>query len=386
MVCLPPAHAPLPVLTPHSSLSAIASDPAVDAPNSALYTGLCVYEVDDPSRKTSSGEAQDERDRLQKRVAELESVIRELKNKPHPRWVAGASAASSAGESSARPSLSAISTDAIRASPPLPSAPKSSPTSTANCSPSHSNRNSVLLSSTVSPYPSSHNSPFMGASTSHLPPSPSLADSSPLDTPSPLSLSSAVEPQHLSGGSCLQSDYDLSSMFTTCSTDKLAGEDPLFNEIWDRLIRENGCSTSRAGEHCGCLHDPANYNVVLELSLRLRKAADLLGRVPKHSPGAAPCAISQNIAELDRLASNTLGNMSAPPEPFAPFPMRERANTVPSCAALQYAGFGGARAAVPAPAPAQTLAPLQPWEYKSPPSYPSPPWDDSFMSWVPQRQ
>ncbi|KAL1748811.1 hypothetical protein HDZ31DRAFT_5370, partial [Schizophyllum fasciatum] len=44
-------------------------------------TGHCVYEVDDPAQRAES----DENSRLLKRVAELESVIRELKNKPQPR-------------------------------------------------------------------------------------------------------------------------------------------------------------------------------------------------------------------------------------------------------------------------------------------------------------
>ncbi|KAF8210337.1 hypothetical protein K438DRAFT_2011751 [Mycena galopus ATCC 62051] len=46
-------------------------------------TGLCVYEVDDPSGKSKDP---DERSRLQTRIAELEGVIRKLKNKPQPRW------------------------------------------------------------------------------------------------------------------------------------------------------------------------------------------------------------------------------------------------------------------------------------------------------------
>ncbi|KAF9058784.1 hypothetical protein BDP27DRAFT_1432293 [Rhodocollybia butyracea] len=46
-------------------------------------SGLCVYEVDDPTQRSDT---QDESSRLLKRVAELEAVIRELKNKPHPRW------------------------------------------------------------------------------------------------------------------------------------------------------------------------------------------------------------------------------------------------------------------------------------------------------------
>ena len=38
-------------------------------------TGLCVYEVDDPTQRSDS---QDESARLLKRVAELEGVIREV--------------------------------------------------------------------------------------------------------------------------------------------------------------------------------------------------------------------------------------------------------------------------------------------------------------------
>lgn len=40
-----------------------------------LQTGLCVYEVDDPSQRS---DVQDEGSRLRKRVAELEGVIREV--------------------------------------------------------------------------------------------------------------------------------------------------------------------------------------------------------------------------------------------------------------------------------------------------------------------
>ena len=41
-----------------------------------IETGLCVYEVDDPTQQTDS---QDESTRLLKRVAELEGVIREVR-------------------------------------------------------------------------------------------------------------------------------------------------------------------------------------------------------------------------------------------------------------------------------------------------------------------
>lgn len=41
-------------------------------------TGLCVYEVDDPVRKSKF---QDEKSRMQNRIAELEGVIREVKQR-----------------------------------------------------------------------------------------------------------------------------------------------------------------------------------------------------------------------------------------------------------------------------------------------------------------
>ncbi|TCD68324.1 hypothetical protein EIP91_010962 [Steccherinum ochraceum] len=47
-------------------------------------TGLCVYEVDDPALRDDPNI--DESTRLRNRIAELESLVRELRGKPHPRW------------------------------------------------------------------------------------------------------------------------------------------------------------------------------------------------------------------------------------------------------------------------------------------------------------
>ena len=109
---------------------------------------------------------------------------------------------------------------------------------------------------------------------------------------------------HLTCGLGLNSDYDLSSLFG-CSGQKTGLEDSFFSEIWDRLQVPPGgtCESARAGEHCGCLNDPATYNAILELSLRLRKAADILGRSTHHAPGTSNCLINQNIVELDRFTS-----------------------------------------------------------------------------------
>lgn len=47
-------------------------------------TGLCVYEIDDPALRDDP--TLDENTRLKNRIAELESLVRELRGKPHPRW------------------------------------------------------------------------------------------------------------------------------------------------------------------------------------------------------------------------------------------------------------------------------------------------------------
>ncbi|KAH7919007.1 hypothetical protein BV22DRAFT_1185458 [Leucogyrophana mollusca] len=47
-------------------------------------TGLCVYEIDDPALRDDP--TMDETTRLRNRIAELESLVRELRGKPHPRW------------------------------------------------------------------------------------------------------------------------------------------------------------------------------------------------------------------------------------------------------------------------------------------------------------
>ncbi|KZT72072.1 hypothetical protein DAEQUDRAFT_705714 [Daedalea quercina L-15889] len=343
-------------------------------------TGLCVYEVDDPSRRIPSGDSQDEKCRLQKRVAELESVIRELKNKPHPRWVAEQD-----------------NSDRVRSQH---TANSPSPALTINTA-SHSPRGSTPAGpSRTSPVPdsttvprvpnfSSHNSPLMGIGPLRVPSSPSVADSSPIATPSPTSLS-PLDP-HLSCGLGLNSDYDLSSLFA-CSGQKTGLEDSFFTDIWDRLVPPGGaCDSVRPGEHCGCLSDPATYNAILELSLRLRKAADILGRSMNHASGTSSCLINQNVIELDRFTSTALGNISAPPDPFGTAANPNGA-TISAPTSATYTTFGtrpnpsGSTQGVTVSPPLLQSQSGKPWDYKPASPYPSPPWEDPFMSWMPQRR
>ena len=80
-----------------------------------------------------------------------------------------------------------------------------------------------------------------------------------------------------------------------------------------------------------------------------------------------------------------LGNILTPPEPVSsqphtpPMPVANPAFGRPS--------YPSARPSQNGPAPHALQSPRA-WDFKSaqPQSYPSPPWDDSFMSWEPLRQ
>ncbi|KAJ7464608.1 hypothetical protein FB451DRAFT_1490159 [Mycena latifolia] len=188
-------------------------------------SGNCVYEVDDPSRQGK----QDEDARLMNRIAELEGVIRELKNKPRPRWLAGSS--------SPEPASSRIS--------PSDTPPRSGGTSPPNNIPGWQ-------------FPSS---PGFGSATSGL------------NFPS--------GPSQTVPGSPRPSD-SLSSLIAA------------YAGLTDHMF-------VRRGSNCGCLNETECYSVVLELSLRLRRAADVLSRSPSHSR-SSDCALNSHIAHLDMFA------------------------------------------------------------------------------------
>ncbi|KAJ7088120.1 hypothetical protein C8R44DRAFT_819505 [Mycena epipterygia] len=192
-----------------------------------LQSGNCVYEVDDPNRQGK----EDEGGRLVSRIAELEGVIRELKNKPHPRWLAEQS-----------------SSDGTASSPRSPSnTPPHSGCATPPNIPSWLFPTSADLVSHVSPGTPGHKQP--------VPPSPRPSDS-------------------------------LASLMNA------------YAGLTDRMF-------IRRGSNCGCLNETACYSVVLELSLRLRRAADVLGRSPSHSSNF-DCALNARIADLDTFAKNSL--------------------------------------------------------------------------------
>ncbi|KAK0484371.1 hypothetical protein EDD18DRAFT_1083564 [Armillaria luteobubalina] len=246
-------------------------------------TGLCVYEVDDPNQRSDT---QDESSRLLKRVAELEGVIRELKNKPHPRWLQpGCQQMAPEAEISSQnpaPHDSTVSYSTI----PSSSAPvkhPASPTST-----TYPRTSGLRIDSTGSP----------GSSQS------SCFSASPISTPSPIA--TPIDEFSCSPVAIGSSDgLDLVSMFMSYP-DIIPTDDALARQNLDHLQKTNN-------DHCGCLHEGANYRALLELSLRLRKAADVLARSPRHHPGSN-CSLQRRVSELDAHASSSLGDVSCPPD------------------------------------------------------------------------
>ncbi|KAE9411428.1 hypothetical protein BT96DRAFT_912009 [Gymnopus androsaceus JB14] len=235
-------------------------------------TGLCVYEVDDPTQQTDS---QDESSRLLKRVAELEGVIRELKNKPHPRW-----ASSSAEQQSQKDDRY--------------SSPNSHPSPPGSLSPSLRN---------ISPCPSS------SSRTSNVEGRQFLQTTgfsvSPSSSPSPATPSSEHSLPHIviNDGSTELTSMDLGSIFA---------HDTHFTGYEDNVgFGSLPTKPPYAMPPCNCLLDASNYQTMLELSLRIRRAAGVLGQAPHHRAGGY-CPLNQALSDFDTLTTDTLSSVDSP--------------------------------------------------------------------------
>ncbi|TFK44751.1 hypothetical protein BDQ12DRAFT_717903 [Crucibulum laeve] len=346
-------------------------------------TGLCVYEVDDPSQRSDT---QDESSRLLKRVAELEGVIRELKNKPHPRWVQpGNSPSEEYDKWHTRAQFRGGSEEQSSSNAPSPpsssSSEKGDSTSISGASP----RSSSSIVKPGNTYPSSlHVHPDTSRRR------PSYSSSSPQSTPSPALMTPTEEfsPSHvsiLSPGEMSQ-EYDLASMFL--SYPGLMGcEDNTYPTMSKGNQLDEPPFGKQLDNHCGCLHESSSYNVVLELSLRLRKAADILARSPSHQLSGG-CLLNQRISELDTFATNALGNVATLsdelPGPVSP---HERQRQM----ALNGHLVHSSQVYNSRPLPAATISPqslhgLRSWDMMSGTTNSPVACDDSFMSWEPPRR
>ncbi|KAF5386166.1 hypothetical protein D9615_002224 [Tricholomella constricta] len=337
------------------------------ATGSVQHTGLCVYEVDDPSQRPDS---QDETARLLKRVAELEGVIRELKNKPHPRWSQPGSSPSDRWHSRSQSDAPDLISDAP--SPQTSSENGESPligravtrTSTST------KASNIYPSISMLPgrRPSSSNSQYY-ASSPHSTPSPCLM--TPTDEYVQPHVAIAAQPE-------MSPDYDLTSMFL--GYPGLTGSDDY--GVLKTGRSDESCFIKQHGGHCGCLLESPSYSAVLELSIRLRKAADILARSPNHHIGST-CLLNQRISDLDTFATNTLGNIMTSPEDMT---LMNRERSCSNAAVLIPNQLYGPSPRRPPSKSNSSSNSLQSWDMTSSASSPPLPCDDSFMSWEPPRR
>lgn len=360
-------------------------------------TGLCVYEVDDPSQRT---DIQDEGSRLRQRVAELEGVIRELKNKPHPRWVqtgstpeveferwhARSQSRSATGQQQTEQQTKTKSTSSSSASPSLSTRSTSGPRDKSLpqlSSPSHA---CPALSFPQPP------ADLTNTSASHFPYFSNI--SSPLSTPSPPIMTPTDEYAQnqalVVGEQPLAGEFDLASIFM--SYPGLIGcEDNLGHNVitghLDDTCRSNHCHDNSTHGHCGCLSEGSSYNVVLELSLRLRKAADILSRSTYHHLGSNNCSLNQRIIELDNLATTTLSNITTPPNDINQIYPPQHPLSHKFIPPSSTFGTASGRTMPALTVSSQTLQGIHSWDIPmSSVSDSSPVCEDSFMSWEPSRR
>ncbi|KAH8980487.1 hypothetical protein EDB86DRAFT_556742 [Lactarius hatsudake] len=349
-------------------------------------TGLCMYEVDDPSQRT---EAANDKTRLKMRVAELEGVIRELKNKPHPRWT---QSSSDTYQIQAIHSLT---------STPSPCAEKHTPKT------SQGEKSGVVAPSPPPNIDISIVSKERGSRQASLTPPPlevllgprlptfmgpfSVASSSSSDSP----LAPDIDDAGMLTLSALRStspgDDAIASLLSYFTDGDLQSDTP-FAELFDNTLRDMSCSeatpdpclSQHSGQQtplneCGCLSEVANYQAVLELSLRLRYATEALNRHPQHN-NSSMCLLKQRIAELDVFTSNTLRNIDTPGMnrylKTPPTQMRGLNSTSEYASPDGWTGWTGGSTSSAAPASAFPLA------FPSTLARPS---DDSLVSWTPQR-
>lgn len=107
----------------------------------------------------------------------------------------------------------------------------------------------------------------------------------------------------------LTGEFDLASVFMSYPGLIGCGDTLEHNTLGGDIITDldNTCISNHryhipADGHCGCLTEGSSYNVVLELSLRLRKSADMLSQSAYHTLGSN-CALHQRVMELDTLAT-----------------------------------------------------------------------------------
>ncbi|KAE9394880.1 hypothetical protein BT96DRAFT_169101 [Gymnopus androsaceus JB14] len=254
-------------------------------------TGHCVYEVDESSQRLNTQGLSS----LRNRVAELEGEIGELKEKQQHR-----SQSEHPGQQDVADLLNINAVNCPSSASALPSL-----------------RDLSDLTSPSVPYYSMA-MPSSPSSTSHLD-----------------FISALTQDPHFGGcGDDVEMHHELDSISpvssrhcnpsSTSSTGHLdfisaLSHDPHFVGYGDNVEMHQLDSTSPESSHhckpiqgieqCSCVQDARNYQAMLELSVRLRKAVAILARYPHHQAGRY-CPLNRTLVELDTLTADSLSSDS----------------------------------------------------------------------------
>lgn len=159
----------------------------------------------------------------------------------------------------------------------------------------------------ASPPPASSSdgaSPYNGVMHTSSPSSP------PLSSPSTSLLGPTGYDTHIHPSTQADFDLDLSSFLSEITaTDQVRIQSALQGVAAGDHYAHPSPIASPSGDHhnhvdghCGCLANTPEYYAMLELSLRLRKAADTLRQSTRHRSNSE-CALLQRIATWDTLTT-----------------------------------------------------------------------------------
>ncbi|THH07457.1 hypothetical protein EW145_g3367 [Phellinidium pouzarii] len=253
-------------------------------------SGICVYEVDDASQRSTD---KDENSHLKNRIAELEGFIREYKRKPHPRWATvepkkGSELSSSsppvsdAGSEAESPfetkeSLSFDSNDSVTsASSPCELVPHTPP--------AHS-KEPVFLTG------QDNVSSFLFSGDDSL---------SSLQSGTSFNLRSGqVSASHREG---------IDDMVGFDNVILPGDENEVFERVFSQILQQDACRSAKAENACQCMNKSSAYSVVLSLAPHVRRALDALGALPEHRAlqMGESCRYLKHVKDLESVISVNL--------------------------------------------------------------------------------
>ncbi|KAJ3015661.1 hypothetical protein NUW54_g983 [Trametes sanguinea] len=244
-------------------------------------TGLCVYEVDDPALRDDPNV--DETTRLRNRIAELESLVRELRGKPHPKWAEPNFCDGDLTEKWHSRSSRRLQYQKL---------PRDRHDDGVGSMQGSNGRIPPAIKTEADP------------SQQHLyrfTPSP---PNSAVDNASSYNLYRAQEAQH---GHAVYSPTDDSSCYSSPSSASVM----TYSDARHGMANgEQYYQEQQYVQHCSCVTNPGAGNALIGLTNQLQNTLALLRQLPEHSARHS-CVILRRVAELnDIMHGNHPSNMS----------------------------------------------------------------------------